>query len=205
MSPHAPAAAGKIAEDPAACAEIVREVGAIQQLILMALSENEVVVEQACKTIAARHPVRQDLALGAWMPSHSTEWRKRVSCVQLSTRARCARHQLDLHSYWKSRTSVQGLLVIEKQCRDTVSSTRSAEAGARAATCCVRRPAGLLGRHNSLTSLEIIEGDVLSAMLRLIASTKHKSQLAGLQARPQARRRLLCLLLSTMHACCVWQ
>ena len=46
-------AAGKIAEDPAACAEIVREVGAIQQLILMALSENEVVVEQACKTIGA--------------------------------------------------------------------------------------------------------------------------------------------------------
>lgn len=46
-------------------------------------------------------------------------------------------------------------------------------------TCC----AGLLGRHNSLTSLEIIEGDVLSAMLRLITSTKHKNQLAGLQAR----------------------
>ncbi len=44
-------------------------------------------------------------------------------------------------------------------------------------------PPGLLGRHNSLTSLEIIEGDVLSAMLRLITSTKHKSQLAGLQAR----------------------
>ncbi|KAK9839624.1 hypothetical protein WJX81_001442 [Elliptochloris bilobata] len=84
-------ALGKIAEDPAACAEIVREVGAIQQLILMALSENEVVVEQACKTI------------------------------------------------------------------------------------------GLLGRHNSLTSLEIIEGDVLSAMMRLITSTKHKNQLAGLQ------------------------
>ena len=43
--------AGKIAEDPANCAVIAREVGAIQQLILMALSENEVVVEQACKTI----------------------------------------------------------------------------------------------------------------------------------------------------------
>lgn len=42
---------GKIAEDPANCAAITREVGAIQQLILMALSENEVVVEQACKTI----------------------------------------------------------------------------------------------------------------------------------------------------------
>lgn len=43
--------AGKIAEDPAACSAIVREVGAIQQLILMALSENEVVVQQACKTL----------------------------------------------------------------------------------------------------------------------------------------------------------
>jgi hypothetical protein len=43
--------AGKIAEDPLNCAIIAREVGAIHQLILMALSENEVVVEQACKTI----------------------------------------------------------------------------------------------------------------------------------------------------------
>lgn len=43
--------AGKVAEDPAACGAIAREVGAIQQLILMALSENEVVVQQACKTI----------------------------------------------------------------------------------------------------------------------------------------------------------
>lgn len=43
--------AGKIAEDPLNCAIIAREVGAIQQLILMALSENEVVVEQACKVI----------------------------------------------------------------------------------------------------------------------------------------------------------
>ena len=86
---------------------------------------------------------------------------------------------------------------------DAVSRTRFAEAGGRAATCCVRRPAGLLGRHNSLTSLEIIEGDVLSAMLRLIASTKHKSQLAGLQAPPQACRSVLRLLLSIMHAC--WQ
>ena len=31
----------------------MREVGAIQQLILMALSENEVVVQQACKTLGA--------------------------------------------------------------------------------------------------------------------------------------------------------
>lgn len=43
--------AGKIAEDPLNCAIIAREVGAIQQLILMALSDNEVVVEQACKVI----------------------------------------------------------------------------------------------------------------------------------------------------------
>lgn len=34
-----------------ACAAIAREVGAIQQLILMALSDSEVVVQQACKTI----------------------------------------------------------------------------------------------------------------------------------------------------------
>ncbi|EIE23713.1 hypothetical protein COCSUDRAFT_41874 [Coccomyxa subellipsoidea C-169] len=83
-------ALGKIAEDPAACSAIVREVGAIQQLILMALSENEVVVQQACKTL------------------------------------------------------------------------------------------GLLGRHDSFTSDEIIQGDVLSAMLSLMRSVKHKSQLAGL-------------------------
>lgn len=43
--------AGRIAEDPLNCAIIAREVGAIQQLILMALSDNEVVVEQACKVI----------------------------------------------------------------------------------------------------------------------------------------------------------
>ena len=55
--------AGKIAEDPAACAEIVREVGAIQQLILMALSENEVVVEQACKTIGAPPTLPQGLSM----------------------------------------------------------------------------------------------------------------------------------------------
>ena len=45
--------AGRIAEDPANCAAIAQEVGAIQQLILMALSDNEVVVEQACKVIGA--------------------------------------------------------------------------------------------------------------------------------------------------------
>ena len=42
---------GRIAEDPLNCAMIAREVGAIQQLILMALSDNEIVVEQACKVI----------------------------------------------------------------------------------------------------------------------------------------------------------
>ena len=40
---------------------------------------------------------------------------------------------------------------------------------------------GLLGRHNGITSEEIIQSDVLSAMLSLICSVKHKSQLAGLQ------------------------
>ena len=40
---------------------------------------------------------------------------------------------------------------------------------------------GLLGRHNGLTSEEIIQSDVLAAMLELITSVKHKSQLAGLQ------------------------
>ena len=43
--------------------------------------------------------------------------------------------------------------------------------------CC----AGLLGRHNGITSEEIIQSDVLAAMLSLIGSVKHKSQLAGLQ------------------------
>ena len=41
--------------------------------------------------------------------------------------------------------------------------------------------AGLLGQHNSIASNEIIEGGVLAAMLSLICSAKHKSQLAGLQ------------------------
>ena len=38
----------------------------------------------------------------------------------------------------------------------------------------------MLGRHDSFTSDEIIQGDVLSAMLSLMCSVKHKSQLAGL-------------------------
>lgn len=42
---------GSIAEDPFNCEVISHEEGAVQQLILMALSDNEVVVEQACKTI----------------------------------------------------------------------------------------------------------------------------------------------------------
>ena len=45
----------------------------------------------------------------------------------------------------------------------------------------VHEAAGLLGQHNSITSNEIIEGGVLAAMLSLICSAKHKSQLAGLQ------------------------
>ena len=44
--------AGSIAEDPFNCDVISQEEGAVQQLILMALSDNEIVVEQACKTIS---------------------------------------------------------------------------------------------------------------------------------------------------------
>ncbi|KAL3158161.1 hypothetical protein ABBQ32_011753 [Trebouxia sp. C0010 RCD-2024] len=84
-------ALGSIAEDPFNCEVISQEEGAVQQLILMALSDNEIVVEQACKTIS------------------------------------------------------------------------------------------LLGQHNTITSNEIIEGGVLAAMLSLICTAKHKSQLAGLQ------------------------
>ena len=40
--------------------------------------------------------------------------------------------------------------------------------------------AGLLGRHNSITTNEIIDSDVLSTMVTLISSLKHKNQLAGL-------------------------
>ena len=43
--------AGSIAEDPLNCEVISREEGAVQQLIPMALSDNEIVVEQACKTL----------------------------------------------------------------------------------------------------------------------------------------------------------
>ena len=46
--------AGKIAEDAASCAIIAREVGAVQQLILMALSDSEIVVQQACKILGAQ-------------------------------------------------------------------------------------------------------------------------------------------------------
>lgn len=44
---------GRIAEDRAACELIAKEEVAIQQLVLMALSENGVVVRQACKTLGA--------------------------------------------------------------------------------------------------------------------------------------------------------
>ena len=42
---------GRIAEDRTNCELIAKEEAAIQQLVLMALSENQVVVKQACKTI----------------------------------------------------------------------------------------------------------------------------------------------------------
>lgn len=40
---------------------------------------------------------------------------------------------------------------------------------------------GLLGQHNTIAGNEIIESGVMAAMLSLICSAKHKSQLAGLQ------------------------
>ena len=42
---------GRIAEDRANCDLIAKEEAAIQQLVLMALSENPIVVGQACKTM----------------------------------------------------------------------------------------------------------------------------------------------------------
>lgn len=45
------ACSGRIAEDRASCDLIAKEEIAIQQLVLMALSDNQVVVRQACKTI----------------------------------------------------------------------------------------------------------------------------------------------------------
>ena len=46
-----PAPSGRIAEDRQNCELISKQETAIQQLVLMALSENPVVVRQACKTI----------------------------------------------------------------------------------------------------------------------------------------------------------
>ena len=40
--------------------------------------------------------------------------------------------------------------------------------------------AGLLGKHNSITTNEIIDRNVLATMISLIRSIKHKNQLAGL-------------------------
>ena len=40
---------------------------------------------------------------------------------------------------------------------------------------------GLLGRHNSITTNEIIDRNVLATMVSLIQSVKHKNQLAGLK------------------------
>jgi hypothetical protein len=47
---------GRIAEDRSSCELIAKEEGAVQQLVLMALSESPVVVRQACKTIGAQPP-----------------------------------------------------------------------------------------------------------------------------------------------------
>ncbi len=50
-------ALGRLAEDPATCDLIWKEEGAIQQLVLMTMSEHSVVVQQACKTLGhlAKH------------------------------------------------------------------------------------------------------------------------------------------------------
>lgn len=45
--------AAKVAEDAAQCASMAKEVGALQQLLLMAICDDDTVVEQACKTIGA--------------------------------------------------------------------------------------------------------------------------------------------------------
>ena len=51
---------GRIAEDRANCDLIAKEEAALQQLVLMALSENPIVVGQACKTMSERPPARYD-------------------------------------------------------------------------------------------------------------------------------------------------
>lgn len=48
--------AGFLAEDESNCRFISQLEGAIPQLVLMGLTDNEVVVEQACKVIGARRP-----------------------------------------------------------------------------------------------------------------------------------------------------
>ncbi len=63
--------------------------------------------------------------------------------------------------------------VKKPSCRLSIQNPKFEFAGADVGT-------GLLGRHDSFTSDEIIQGDVLSAMLSLMRSVKHKSQLAGL-------------------------
>ena len=69
QTPGSSTPTGRIAEDPLNCAIIAREVGAIQQLILMALSENEVVVEQACKVIGEEPlPLADTLPCGLAIP-----------------------------------------------------------------------------------------------------------------------------------------
>ena len=46
--------AGSLAEDESNCRFISQLEGAIPQLVLMVLTDNEIVVEQACKVIGAR-------------------------------------------------------------------------------------------------------------------------------------------------------
>ena len=69
--------------------------------------------------------------------------------------------------------------------------------------------AGLLGRHNSITTNEIIDSDVLSTMVTLISSLKHKNQLAGLavisglalSSEAAARKLLTAEVLKCLKVC----
>lgn len=106
--------AGSIAEDPFNCDVISQEEGAVQQLILMALSDNEIVVEQACKTISM-------VPLSSCMPV--------VPCTCPGSFDYCFLLTLDLQGEVKSRYAYdhqacrQGLCICEvSPCRTTRDS-----------------------------------------------------------------------------------
>lgn len=149
--------AGKIAEDPLNCAIIAREVGAIQQLILMALSENEVVVEQACKVIGESSLKLLNKSLSLLGDA--------AALVPLEY----CHHIISLMQHAMILNMVRGILhdfrLVRKHSQVAIQYCY----------------AGLLGRHNSITTNEIIDRNVLATMVSLIQSVKHKNQLAGLK------------------------